>query len=119
MASPRAALLVALLASAQAQVTFDFQVEPGEAPVVMTLKPIDYILKFEINRQEDCVVGISPDKDVIWTLGQVFLRSFYTLFDRDDDRIGFARLPREKFYALNKNMRNRQIYVEPWSPGGI
>lgn len=39
----------------------------------------------------DCVIGIGPDNDSGWTLGQVFLRSFYSVFDRDRDRIGFAR----------------------------
>jgi len=95
------------------EVTFTFRVGEGEEPVSMTLKPIDYILKFEISGNEDCVVGISPDKDTIWTLGQVFLRSFYTLFDRDEDRIGFARLPRDSFKALNvQEMRNKEVFVE-------
>jgi cathepsin D len=40
---------------------------------------------------KECVSGIAPDNDVIWTLGQVLLRSHYTVFDRDNDRIGFAR----------------------------
>ena len=39
----------------------------------------------------DCVTGIAPDKDSIWTLGQVFLRNYYAVFDRGADRIGFAR----------------------------
>lgn len=39
----------------------------------------------------DCVMGIAPDADTGWTFGQVFLRSFYTVFDRDTDRIGFVR----------------------------
>ena len=41
--------------------------------------------------QQDCVIGIGPDNDPGWTLGQVFLRSFYTVFDRDTDRVGFVR----------------------------
>ena len=40
---------------------------------------------------KDCVIGIGPDNDSGWTLGQVFLRSFYTVFDRDTDRVGFIR----------------------------
>ena len=40
---------------------------------------------------KDCVIGIGPDNDPGWTLGQVFLRSFYTVFDRDTDRVGFIR----------------------------
>jgi len=68
--------------------------DPHLPPFTLTLHPADYILEFEIGRELECVVGISPDKDVIWTLGQVFLRSFYTVFDRDNDRIGFARIPK-------------------------
>lgn len=85
------------------EVTFDFAVAPGDAPVSVTLRPIDYILKFRVSGNDDCVVGISPDKDTIWTLGQVFLRSFYTLFDRDEDRVGFARIPRSNFVPLNRH----------------
>jgi len=39
---------------------------------------------------KECVTGVAPDDDVIWTFGQVLLRSYYTVFDRDSDRIGFA-----------------------------
>jgi len=67
-----------------------FDLSPNQT---LTLTPQDYILQFEVNGRMECVVGISPDHDVIWTLGQVFLRSYYTVFDRDNDRMGFARLP--------------------------
>lgn len=89
--------------------TFVFFTGEGKPPLSLTLNPIDYILKFQVESREDCVVGISPDKDTIWTLGQVFLRSFYTVFDRDQDRIGFARLPRENFQALNANSVQRDV----------
>jgi hypothetical protein len=39
----------------------------------------------------DCVTGIAPDADTMWTLGQVFLRNFYVVFDRDANRVGMAR----------------------------
>ena len=64
--------------------------------------------QFQIGTHDECVVGVSPDKDTIWTLGQVFLRSFYTVFDRDADRIGFARLPRTSFQALNAHSVGRK-----------
>jgi len=86
--------------------TFDFHVNNGDEPVSLTIKPIDYILKFHINSRDECVVGISPDKDTIWTLGQVFLRTFYTVFDRDEDRVGFAHLHRSKFNAINARQPN-------------
>jgi hypothetical protein len=93
--------------------TFDFVVGDGAPPVELELRPIDYVLKFDNAGSEDCVTGISPDRDVIWTLGQVFLRSFYTVFDRDLNRIGFARLPRTEFQAINAHAdREAQALLE-------
>jgi len=69
--------------------------------VSLTIGPIDYVLKFQsASGSSDCVVGISPDNDTIWTLGQVFLRSFYTIFDRDTASVGFARLPRSQLASF-------------------
>jgi len=82
-------------------IEFEFEVADGDDPVTVRLNPIDYVLKFDMGGTEECVMGISPDQDTIWTLGQVFLRSFYTVFDRDENKIGFARLARNKFNALN------------------
>jgi len=81
--------------------TFDFRVGGDSPAVKLTLRPIDYVLKFTNEGKDECVTGISPDRDSMWTLGQVFLRSFYTVFDRDQNRIGFARLPRTQFQAIN------------------
>jgi len=73
----------------------------GGAPHALTLEPKDYVLKFNKGHRDDCVVGISPDRDQLFTLGQVFLRSYYTVFDRDENRIGFSRLERKHFEAVN------------------
>ena len=62
---------------------------------------------------KDCVIGIGPDQDTGWTLGQVFLRSFYTVFDRDTDRVGFIRNnptaqrdgPRPLFGSIQTSLR--------------
>eukprot|EP00948_MAST-09A_sp_MAST-9A-sp1_P002567 g2567.t1 len=35
--------------------------------------------------------GIAQDDDFGFTFGQTFLRNFVTMFDRDDERVGFAR----------------------------
>jgi len=95
-----------------------FRLHAPSAPggtVDVTLSPADYTLQFrvpapgvppdECNAAQwgggagvdparcvaDCVTGIAPDADTLWTLGQVFLRNLYTVFDRTRDRIGFAR----------------------------
>ena len=68
----------------------------GGVPVELTLTPPDYIVEFDADGQRQCVVGLAPDDPTesprVWTLGQSFLRTFYTLFDRESNRIGFARL---------------------------
>ena len=89
----------------------------GKPPARVTLKPADYSLQFRVPAgpsvpseecslaqyhhpdgagidasrcKLDCVTGIAPDADTMWTFGQVFLRNFYVVFDRDNDRIGIA-----------------------------
>lgn len=61
--------------------------------VELILTPEDYVLQFEINGRSDCVLGIGPDtEDTGWTLGQVFLKAFYIVFDREGKgKIGFVR----------------------------
>jgi cathepsin D len=83
-------------------ITFHFRAGPGKPSIALTLAPKDYVLKFDNSKaKEDCVVGISPDKDAVFTLGQVFLRSYYALFDRDENRIGFSKIHRRGHDAVN------------------
>jgi len=85
-------------------IIFHFRTGPTAAsPLVsLSLAPRDYILKFHTSKSpEDCVVGISPDQDNVFTLGQVFLRAYYALFDRDENRIGFSRIHRKGHEAIN------------------
>jgi hypothetical protein len=58
----------------------------------LILTPDDYVLEFEVDGKRDCVVGIGSDnEDSGWTLGQVFLRAYYTVFDRESEAIGFVK----------------------------
>ncbi|GAA36685.2 cathepsin D [Clonorchis sinensis] len=58
------------------------------------LKARDYILQETVNGVTRCVLGIlyRPGKPrTHWTFGISFLRSFHTIFDQSNSRIGFAK----------------------------
>ena len=61
----------------------------------------EYILKEEIDGKHECSTLMMP-MDIeephgpIWIFGVVFMRKYYTVFDRDNDRVGFAVSKRQK-----------------------
>jgi len=58
----------------------------------LILTPEEYVLHFTSDGEDDCVIGIVPDNlDSGYTFGQVFLKAYYTLFDRENNRIGFVK----------------------------
>jgi len=70
----------------------------------LILTPDDYVLEFEVDGKPDCVVGIGSDnEDSGWTLGQVFLKAYYTVFDRDTESIGFVKSNPNPFNPPNFN----------------
>jgi len=69
--------------------TISFSVGGTELP----LTPDIYVLKIVSSNGTQCILGIESSWAVapLWILGDPFLRAYYTVFDRANYRVGFAK----------------------------
>jgi len=60
------------------------------------LQPQDYVLKVSVFGQTQCLTGfigldIPAPYGPLWILGDTFIRTYYTVFDFENQQVGFAR----------------------------
>nr|CCC33063.1 cathepsin D-1 [Dermanyssus gallinae] len=57
------------------------------------LTPLDYVVRLKQSGQTFCVLafqGMDIPDDPIWILGDIFIGKYFTVFDRENNRVGFA-----------------------------
>ncbi|CAG8591364.1 20189_t:CDS:2, partial [Gigaspora margarita] len=57
-----------------------------------------------------CVSGIQPNPDGFWLLGDVFLSSVYSVFDFDNNRVGFSQT---KIMSSTDNVISNSVKISP------
>ncbi|KAL0968134.1 hypothetical protein UPYG_G00262810 [Umbra pygmaea] len=58
---------------------------------VYTLTGEQYILRWTSKGKKVCLLGFFATSLPSWIMGDVFIAAYYTVFDRDNDRLGFAK----------------------------
>ncbi|SBT76171.1 Eukaryotic aspartyl protease, putative [Plasmodium ovale] len=85
--------------------------------IEIVLSPNDYVIEYidQVKLTRECILGIQADEkneeDYIngWTLGQTFLKAYYTIFDKDNLQVGFVR-SRKATHNRNNN-HERETYM--------
>ncbi|GAW80038.1 aspartyl protease [Plasmodium gonderi] len=91
----------------------------GLAIIELVLSPNDYVIEYvdEKNWTRECIIGIQSDEQNDeshidgWTLGQIFIKSYYTIFDKDNLQIGFVRSKQEEKKSTKMNDHLKRSFL--------
>ncbi|XP_072002796.1 cathepsin E-like [Engystomops pustulosus] len=66
-----------------------------------TISPEQYVLKEHRQKSVQCLSGFQPmdlatKSGQLWILGDIFMSKFYSIFDRENDRVGLAKSCKRK-----------------------
>jgi hypothetical protein len=76
--------------------TLEFRIRTEDGEIrTFALTGRDYLLKIVKHGRKVCAPGFLPldifGRRNVWIMGDVFIRTFYSVFDRENHRVGFAR----------------------------
>jgi len=85
----------------------------------LTLQPEDYVSRTETSQETICTVGmmsidIPPPKGPLFIFGDPFLRKYYTVYDREKLRVGFALAKHSKatsLISLHQKTQQRSLHL--------
>ena len=76
-------------------------------PEFYVVKQVDY------QGLEGCIAGIAPKKTSKWILGDAFMRAFYVIIDKADQKVAFSELPTR----LKAPKTLRRLFHQPATTG--
>lgn len=56
----------------------------------VTITPEDYVVEHELDGRKICLSAFKRGRENLWLFGTKFMRKYYTLFDYENDVVGFA-----------------------------
>jgi hypothetical protein len=56
----------------------------------LEITPASYVLNLDIGMPGKCLMGFTKNSANYWLMGDSFLRNFYTIWDEENDKLGFA-----------------------------